>query len=356
VSSDYGCDEATFPADGFQAVLLPCQWARWGFYFTPGLVGWARRHLQDFDVVHLHNVRTFQNIVVANRARYDDVPYVLSAHGSLPVIIERKVAKRAFDWLFGRRLIAGASTLIAVSLTEVKQFVQYGVERATVTFVPNALDTEEFSSLPPPGTFRRMEDISAETKLVLSLGRVHRRKGIDHLIEAFVGVVEEIGDCILVVAGPDDGDLPRLRAIADALEIRDYVRFPGAVYGDDKLAAYVDADVLASTGVYEVFGLVPFEALMCDTPVIVTDDCGSGELISEAEAGYVVPYGDVDSLRTALRAALAHPKDNRAYVLAGKEFIRKQLDWHTIAENLEDLYAGATSTSAGETQTQWGLN
>jgi glycosyltransferase involved in cell wall biosynthesis len=116
------------------------------------------------------------------------------------------------------------------------------------------------------------------------------------------------------------------------------VRFVGPLYGPDRLAAYVDAQVLAYPAVHEIFGLVPFEALLCGTPVVVTDDCGCGHLISDAQAGDLVPYADVEALAKALRHALNNPEQSQRKVKAGQEYIRDRLNWEVIVGELENLY------------------
>ena len=104
------------------------------------------------------------------------------------------------------------------------------------------------------------------------------------------------------------------------------------------MAAYQDADVLVYPSTYEIFGLVPFEALLCGTPVIVTDDCGCGEIIKEAECGYLVNYGDVAGLAEVLRFALEHPDVNKRMVEAGRRYIEEHLAWESVVKRVEEVY------------------
>ena len=337
-SSDYGADGSRFPEGSFETVLFPCPLARWGFYPTPALAGWARRHVSEFDVIHLHNLRTFQNLAVAGAARRAGVPYVLSAHGSLPHLVERKGAKRVFDFLFGRRLIQDAQRLVAVSPAEAEQYHQAGVDEKRIEVVYNGLDLDEFADLPARGTFRRANAIAEGTRIVLYLGRLHKRKGIDVLIRAFGRIHNELEPCLLLIAGPDDGELARLQALVGELGLGNWVRFTGPLYGEEKLSAYVDADVLASPAVHEIFGLVPFEALMCGTPVIVTDDCGSGRLILEAGVGYVVPVGDAKALAEQIVRALTHREEAVRLAMNGQQFALQSLDWEAIVPEYERMY------------------
>jgi len=347
LASDYGSGNSRFEQDHFRAALLPCAVSRWGFYITPGLPEWLRTHVAGFDVVHMHTVRTFQNAVVRHFAVRHEIPYVLSAHGTLPVIVQRKLAKKAYDLLFGRALLASASRLIAVSPVEAEQYRQAGIEEERISVIYNGLDLEEFAHLPARGTFRsRFRELDGEMKVVLFLGRLHRRKGVNTLIEAFARLETEMDNSVLLIAGPDDGELAHLQALANRLRLHERVWFVGPLYGEDRLAALVDADVLASPAVHEIFGLAPFEALMCGTPVIVADDCGSGELIREAQAGYLVSYRDVDGLAAALLRALQQREEARQMVIAGQAFVDHYLDWSTIATQLEVMYRGSVRASA----------
>lgn len=349
VASDHATSHSRFEEASFRVVFLPSVMSRWGFYLTPGLLAWARAHVSGFDVIHMHTLRTFQNAVVRHFAVRSGVPYVLSAHGTLPVIVERKLAKRVYDLLFGRALLASASRLLAVSRVEAEQYREAGVEEERIRVIYNGLDLEEFAHLPARGTFRRRHGIAEETRVVLFLGRLHRRKGIDHLLEAFARILGQEEDAVLIIAGPDEGELSHLQALARHLGLDEGVRFTGPLYGEDKLAAYVDADVVACPAVHEIFGLVPFEALLCGTPVIVTDDCGSGQMVGEAQAGYIVRYGDVDALTDALFRAVRSRQEALRMVRAGQSYTRELLGWDCMVGDLEKVYAEVAGGSGSMT-------
>ncbi len=338
VAGDYMQAGEIFPPGAFRQVLLPSVVSRWGFYFTPALVPWARKHVARFDLIHLHEVRTFQNAVTYRYALRYAVPYVLSAHGTLPLIVQRKLAKRLYDRLVGRSLLASASRLVAVSPAEAEQYRQAGVDEGRIRMVYNGLDLEEFADLPPQGRFRKAHGIADGVRIVLYLGRLHRRKGVDHLLRAFAQVHQELAPCRLVVAGPDDGEEARLQALAGELGLGDGVHFTGPLYTQDKLSAYVDASVLASPAAHEIFGLVPFEALMCGTPVIVCGDCGSGQLLGEAGAAHFVSYGDTPALADALRHVLDYGEEAHQRVIRGQRYVGQRLDWKIASQEMEQVY------------------
>ena len=168
-----------------------------------------------------------------------------------------------------------------------------------------------------------------------------QRNIFPRVIRAFARVRAELEPCLLIIAGPDDGELAPLQALAGELGLRDSVRLTGPLYSEEKLSCYVDADVLASPAVHEIFGLVPLEALMCGTPVVVTDDCGSGSLVAEAGAGSTVPYGDVDALGVTLLRVLRSPSEATQHVQSGQAYIRERLSWDAVLANQEGVYKEA---------------
>ncbi|MFN7145845.1 MAG: glycosyltransferase, partial [Myxococcota bacterium] len=223
--------------------------------------------LDDVDVVHLHAHRNLLNHRAFRDASARRIPVVLTPHGTLPRI-ERKVGlKAAWDLLFDGEVPRRAARVVATSKAEVRQVLAAGVPGDRVARVPNGLWLEEFADLPPRGTFRRAHGLG-DGPIVAYLGQITPRKGVDTLVAAFADGA--LGDARLVLAGPNRG-----MAVPEG---------PGVVYagtleGPERLALLVDADVLAYPSSGEVFGLVPFEGLLCGAPVVVGGDCGCGELV-----------------------------------------------------------------------------
>jgi glycosyltransferase involved in cell wall biosynthesis len=337
VTSDFG--ESRFPSSSFQVIFHPNLIARWGFYVTPGLVQWSRDNLQTYEAIHLHTARTFQNIIVSHYAQQYKMPYLLQAHGTLPVFDARKAAKRLYDIFFGRRVIAGAHSMIAVSPLEKEQYLRYGVPAEKISLIPNGLDLKEFSHLPAKGSYRLANNIAEGTVVILSVGRIHTLKGLSHLIVAFARLHEFHPESLLIIAGPDEGDQSRLERLAANLQIQGSIWFPGPLYGVQKLAAMVDADVVTSTSYYEIFGLVPFEALLCGTPVLVSQEIASGKLIAEVNAGYLAPYGNEEALCNSLMHILNNPEEAHMRVASGQAYVRQHLDWQVIIGQIERLYS-----------------
>ena len=158
------------------------------FFLTPEIIRKTKEDIRQFDVVHLHNYRTFQNVVVAYYASKYHIPYVLEAHGSLPILMGNRKIKRFFDYQFGLKILNRSSGVVAINAIEAIQYVNMGVPPEKVHIIPHGIDLNEFQQLPLRGSFRSKFNIPHDQKLVLYLGRIHRIKGIDTLVKAFASL------------------------------------------------------------------------------------------------------------------------------------------------------------------------
>src|SRR3972149_159356 len=172
------------------------------FYVTPSLVRAAREHIKDFDVIHLHCVRSYQNIVIRHYALKYGVPYVLDQHGSLP----RTHGKRGFKWLlrwlfdvlFGYRILRDASRVMGETQIGVDEFKGYGISPDRVVLIPPPFPIEGFAQLPPRGLFRDKYNLT-DKKIVMFLGRINWIKGIDFLVSGFFQLTKLRNDAVLAI-------------------------------------------------------------------------------------------------------------------------------------------------------------
>ena len=286
--------------------------------------------LEGVDLVHLHGHRHLLNNVAVRFARGRSLPWVLTSNGTLHRH-ERKVGvKHLWDLVFSGRIPLEAAHCIAVSAADLAIHHQSGIPLDRVSRIPNGLDLGEFESLPPAGSFRAAHGL-LQGPIVAYLGRVSPRKGVAHLVEAFAGGGP--AGATLVVAGNDDGAMADVRRRAGP-----EVRFVGLLRGEERLALLADADVLVYPSAAEVFGLVPFEGLLCGAPAVVAEDCGCGELIAEAGAGLLVRHGDVAGLRARIRTLIEDRAAAGAMVARGRRYISERLDFRQVAGRHLELY------------------
>ena len=303
--------------------------------FTPGMRLQLSKEIKNFDTIHLHGFRNFQNIPAHHYAKKYSIPYVLQAHGSLPRIIKKQRLKKLYDWVWGNKILKDASKVVALTRTEAEQYKKMGVDEDKIEIVPNGIDLSKFENLPEKGEIRRKYLIEDDEKVILYLGRIHKIKGIDLFVKAFADLAAELDNVKLVIIGPDDGFLSMLKAQIEDLKMDDKILFTGPLYERDKLEAYVDADVYVLPSVYETFPVTVLEACACGTPVIITDRCGIADIVDKV--GCVVEY-DKDQLRDAMFKILSDEELRRKLGVEGGRLVREEFGWDKIVRRLESIY------------------
>lgn len=312
-------------------------WLAWKRYPTPlSLVPTAKQTVKECDIIHIHVFRSSLSIPIYHYAKKYGVPYVLQAHGSLVKEIQRRRSRKVFDLFFGYRILKDASKVIASTKTEAEQYKKMGVDEGKIEIVPNGIDLSEYGNLPEKGKFRRKYSIGDDEKMILYLGRIHKIKGIDLLVEAFSGLIKELDDVRLVIVGPDDGFLSTLKKQIEDLKIGDKILLTGLIPEKDKSGAYVDADVYVLPSVYETFPITVLETCACGTPVIVTDRCGIANIVNN-NVGYVVEHNK-DQLQDAIFKILTNVELRRYFGEGGKKLVREKFSWDIVVEQLEKIY------------------
>ncbi len=285
------------------------------------------------DIVHLHGHRHLLNNAADRFARAQFVPTVLTANGTLLRHERKQRVKLLWDMLVSGRIPGRAARCVVVSQAEWRQHLQGGLPPERLVEIPNGLDLGEFYPLPPRGLFRRRLGIEPGRPMVVYLGQLSPRKGVEHLVTAFNH--DSPAGAALVVGGNDMGGGKLARAVADP---NAPVHFVGLLEGEERIQLLVDADVLVYPSTAEVFGLVPFEGLLSGTPAVVGDDCGCGELIHGAGAGLLVRHGDVASLRAKISQLIEDSAQANAMVERGRDYIRQHFAWPRVAQQHRAMY------------------
>jgi glycosyltransferase involved in cell wall biosynthesis len=321
---------------GVRVIPFHCTLSIASFRISFSMKKWLKEHIDNFDIIHLHDFRSYQTYVAARYAIKRNIPYILQPHNSMPTHTGKARLKSVYDILMGRPVLDNMSKLIAVSREEVAYSVRLGIPPEKISQIYSGIDVDtKLSKKQPFGLFRQKFDIKGA--MILYLGRINKTKGIDILIKSFYLLSREIGDVTLVIAGLDDGFKSNLEKMIDDLGLDDKVRLTGVLNDFDKISAYVDADVFIHAVAYMGgVGLTPLEALVCGTPVIVTKECG--EIIDAAHCGYFVQYGDVEDLKDKIFYVLNNPEEARATVIRGTEYLNENLSWENIARRVEQLY------------------
>jgi len=326
-------------SEGYQVVYFPRILTISGFNISPSMAQAIREELNEYDIVHLHSFRHFQDIIVHRYAREYDVPYVLQTHGSVPRIVAKQRLKWLYDKFFGYKLLRDSSKVVALTRTEAQQYRNVGVPDKKISIIPNGVDLSAYADLPQNGDFKAKYGISRDRTIILYLGRLHRIKGIDLLLAAYKKLVEEMRtNALLVIAGPDDGYLNTLKSLINQLKLEHNVLLTGPLYDRNKLEAYVDAEVYILPSRYEIFGNTILEAYACSKPVIASDVQSISDIVLNGKTGLLFKAGDVQELVRTLAFVITHPEEAGKMGREGHEFLKDTFLIENISRSLETLY------------------
>jgi glycosyltransferase involved in cell wall biosynthesis len=180
--------------------------------------------------------------------------------------------------------------------------------------------------------------------MLLFLGKLTPRKGVEDLVRALASL--DRPDAVLVVAGNDMGAGNAIDSLVRHLGLEHRVIRTGLLTGSKRLDALAAANVVVYPSRDEIFGLVPLEALLSGTPVVVCNDSGCGEVISATGGGHVVPHADVAALSAAIGSILADEQEWGARARAAAGVARRLFGADVVCDGLESLYANVIASTS----------
>jgi glycosyltransferase involved in cell wall biosynthesis len=312
------------------------------FHQTPIPVELAplRAAVSTADVVHVLGFRDPVGTAAARTARREGVPFVFEPVGMFPRSGRSRGIKVLFDRTFGR-VMRDAGLVIATSELEADELAAAGIPATRIRIRPNGVMLPPRPDVLDRSSARARLGVPAYVPLVLSLGRVTTKK----LLPALVRAVAALDGVHLLVAGPDHGDGALERVRRAAAESHLGPRFhlePRGLWGSDKWAAYVAADVFCMPSQRENFGTAAAEAAAAALPVVVSAGCGVVEWLPAASTR-VISDGDPDALGVALSDMLRPAASTAAHAAAPG--VARALSWDRIAEHQLRLYAESLGSS-----------
>lgn len=322
-----GCGSARAPHERGLEVLS-------SFHGTPipRSFGALKRAVTSSDVVHVLGLRDPVGTYAALLASKRGLPLCLEPSG----MFERKSRslrlKRLWDGMVGDRVVQAADRIIVTSQEELREF-QVLQNGNGLLVRPNGVDLSDLQPLPSRGLLRERLGVPASAKVVLALGRISRIKRLDVLIQAVARLPEAWG----VIAGPvdDERTLGQLRQLRADLRCSRVVLEPQGYWGDDRRAAFSDADVVYQVSDSENFGLAAAEAVCLGIPVVISNTTGVRSWLRAPHIA--VPAGDIEATTRAIAELLADSRSKlRAEELA--PILRRQLEWSRVARQQAEIY------------------
>jgi glycosyltransferase involved in cell wall biosynthesis len=318
--------------------------------YARGLWSALREELPTTDVLHIHSLYLYPQLSAAWHAARLAVPYVVSIHGALdPYIRRRGRARKALVTALAQGRILDRAAALHVTADAEAALISGVASDTPREVIPAGLDVARFDGESDSFEHFRSERLAGHRgPVVLNVGRIAAKKGLDSLIRAFPSVLAEIRNAHLVIAGPDDeGLVPGLEALAAELGIARQVTFLGMLDRAGVVGALRCAQVWALPSHTENFGIAVVEAMAAGLPVVITPEVNIANDVSKAGAG-IVTKGDPAAFAKAIVSLLSDERTRRAIGGRAREYARRY-DWASIGPELVGMYqrAAAPGGSAG---------
>jgi glycosyltransferase involved in cell wall biosynthesis len=321
------------PFLGFRHEAYPADFASFPVLgrlrFSSALKGALACVAETAAIIHTHGLWRMPNIYPASAALRATNHLVHSPRGMLgKAALEFSSLKKKVFWALGQGGAArAASCLHATSWQEYEDIRAFGL-KAPIAVIPNGIDVRPVAVRSPPPEGRRT---------LLYLGRLHPKKGLDQLLDAWKLVKDRRPDWQLDIVGPIDSVYGQMLKTRVAAEAAPRARLVGPLYGDEKLEAYRRADLFVLPTLNENFAMTVAEALAQGTPVISTKGAPWAGLVSQG-CGWWIDHG-AQPLAAAMDEAMNMSPEKLALMgEAGRAWMCRDFDWDAVAASMRSVY------------------
>ena len=282
-------------------------------------------------VLHSHGLWLMPNVYPGLIAKRQGSPLIVSPRGMLgPAALNFSRIKKKVFWSIAQGpALLSVSCFHATAPEEAEDIRAFGL-RSPIAVIPNGIDV-------PPNTISRNHLLLGEPRTLLHLGRIHPKKGIERLLQAWARLEPVHPDWNLRIVGPDEGGHTNdLRYLSQQLRLS-RVTFDGPLFASEKQAAYQHADLFVLPTMHENFGMVVAEALAAGTPVVSSTGAPWRGLVENGCGWWV--NNDPASLTAALDEAMRRsPKELNAMGEKGRDWMCRDFSWARVARQMEEVY------------------
>ena len=291
-----------------------------------------------FDLIHIHEIWHYAGYAAFRAAKKRNIPCAITIHGELS---EWSLQHKAWKKFIYRKaildgMLRNADALHAITLPEKDRIASLGYD-TPVTVAPNGIDHTPYDNLPDPSEFLDRFPTLKGKRVILFLGRLNPKKGLDILARSFPALKSRFPDAVLLIAGPDEeGTRRMMESILESQGNLDCAVFTGMLTGTEKLAAMSCADIFVLPSYSEGFSIAILEAMAARLPVVITDNCDFPEA-AEHGAGIVVKAKEVE-VAQALGELVSDADLRFSTGERGRKLVTERYTWRAAASTVAHLY------------------
>jgi len=293
-----------------------------------------RKHIQDYDVIHLLDIYSISTFWAYKYSRKWNVPLFITTSGVLSDYSQKNKGflKKIFN-IFLKKTLLNAEAVIVQTESEKKDCEKLGIKN--LNLIKPGINLTEYNNLPSRNIFREKYNLKDDDFCILFLGRIREVKGIKFLIDAICQIRNL--KVFLIIVGSKNDYLDHLFKNIQNFDMNNQIILTGWVSEEEKFEAYMGADIYCLPSLYDCAPITILEACACGLPIITTTSNGLFEIARDG-AGLVVDPGDSDALRNAI-LELTNDRDTMKQLgNKGRKIVQDDFDWDNKLKELEQLY------------------
>jgi glycosyltransferase involved in cell wall biosynthesis len=331
----FGSEGVSAPTPDSSLTLLHRSANRLQLMFPTRSRAFLGRAVNDADVLQVHGIWTGHTYATMKFASKFGKPVIVSAHGMLDewALRHRKWKKLPYSALVERPNLSRATCLRALTGVEARNYRSFGL-KSPVAVIPNGVDAPDDASL---REFLQQHPQLEGKKLLLFLGRLHKKKGVDLLAKAWEMVSSQLPDCHLVIAGPDDGALGASLRRDVAASCANSITFSSLLTGSMKWSAFAAATAFILPSFSEGLSMATLEALWLGVPILITRECNFRE-IEGLECTFMIEPKIESIAKGVVEALKCSTAELRARGACGAKFVRACYGWPHVGQQMADVY------------------
>lgn len=300
---------------------------------------------ENFDIIQMQSMWAKSYHQVAQIARKHNIPYLITPRGMLEPwsLSQKKWKKKLALMLYQMKDLQKAACIFTTAEMEAQHVRDLGVN-VPMSVIPNGIETDGYAC---------RTSMDSVKKQILFLSRVHVKKGIELLIDAFAHLHKDFSDWSVVIVGNGEAEyVESLRSKVKGLKLEDCIKILPPVFGDAKTKLYQESSLFCLPSYSENFGMVIAEAMSCGVPAITTNgtpwqllngDCTTmgaslDMLGDDKRTGWCIELS-VENLEKTLRKAMStDPTALYEMGQRGSRMINENFNYHSVAKKTKRLY------------------
>lgn len=296
------------------------------YNYMPELMKMMKNDFFDqFDIIHIFEYTNFAADYLTFKKNSLKTPIIISTHGTVHqnANFQLKFFKKIHNF-FMQKLKNRIDGFIASSEVEKNHLIKHSFSENKINVIRLGINPIE------------IKRNNLQKKNILYIGRLSVTKNIPILIHAFA--LCNLDDLNLIIAGPDDGMLNKLKKLVDDLKLSRRVFFKGKISDEEKNNLLSNATIFIHPSLQDIFSLSLVEAAGAGVPCIAFDVEGNSEIFDNMKTGMLVKKSDAESLKEAIISLLSDPNLQQNISNNAKEIIPKKFNWQKTTKILETYY------------------